>query len=145
MIDAATTAAAWDAIRRETRSLLQYLEDAFPYTAPEEQGVWNQLHRLVAEQRDAIMALIQLLARHHVAPPYVGSFPEPFTALNFVSLDFLLPRLVEDTEKSLAVLTADLGRLTAPPPALENLLALKRRHLDALKGLAARQPVAATK
>lgn len=143
MIDAATTAAAWDAIRRECISLLQYLEDAFPYTPPEEQGVWNELHRLVAEQRDAIKALIQLLTRHHVRPPYVGSFPEPFTALNFVSLDFLLPRLVEDTEKSLAVLTADLGRLTAPPPALENLLALKRRHLDTLKGLAARQPAGA--
>jgi rubrerythrin len=139
MTDYLTAPILSDVLRRESRSLLQYVDEAFPWTPPEEQATWDQLTKLIAEERKALTALAHFLDRRRIPLPYLGSFPD-FTGVNFVSLDHLLPLLVEHQKKSIASLESDLARLSDPEAAkvLGQLLEVERRHLKTLETLAAR-------
>jgi len=142
---AASTPILYDILRRESRSLLQYMDEAFPWMPEQEQPTWAKLAKLIAEERQALAALAAFLSRRHVPLPYIGSFPEPFTAHNFSSLDYLLPRLVEEQHKSVTALERDLARLSDPDTAaaVRQLLEVKQKHVPALEGLAHR-PQAST-
>jgi hypothetical protein len=67
-----------------------------------------------------------------------------FTTMNFVSIDYLLPRLAEEGHRSIDALQRDRGALTeaGARAELDRFLDLKRRHLKTLEALAA-APVAA--
>jgi hypothetical protein len=142
---AATTPILYDVLRRESRSLLQYMEEAFPWTPAQEKPAWEKLQKLIAEERKALTVLATFLSRRHIQLPYIGSFPEPFTALNFSSLDYLLPRLLEEQRKSIAALEREVALLQDPDAAavVRQLLDVKQRHLPTLEGLASR-PQAST-
>ena len=139
MIDAPTQALLQGILRRESLSLLQYIRDAFPWTSLEEQGAWPKLRHVVDEDAEGIAELGRFLARRRVPLPYVGMFPVDFTSINFVSLDYVLPRLLDEQRREAAALEADLARVADPEAhaQLQRLLDLKRRHLADLEGLAA--------
>ena len=139
MIDARTASLMQGIIRREGRSLLQYLGDAFPWIKNGEQESLRQLHVLVQEERDAVAELARFLSRKRVAPPYLGAYPMGFTTLNFVSLESLIPRLVTSQEGCIANLERDLHQIQDPDAvvAVHRLLEIKKRHLKALEALAA--------
>ena len=142
MIDAPTQALLQDVLRRESLALLQYIRDAFPWTSLEEQEAWPKLRRVVEEEAHALAELGQFLARRRVPLPYVGAFPMDFTTINFVSLDFVVPRLLDEQRREVAALEADLARVSDPEAReqLRRLLDLKRRHLPVLEGLASAPP-----
>jgi len=142
MIDPQTAAHLQALVRREGRSLLQYLGDAFPWTKSNEQEHLCQLHGLVQEERDGIAALAKFLGRNRIAPPYLGAYPMGFTTLNFVTLEYLIPRLLAAQRQGIAALESDLAQLHDPLPrgAVEGYLEIKRRHLKALEAML---PVAA--
>jgi hypothetical protein len=68
-----------------------------------------------------------------------------FTTLNFVSLDYLLPRLAEDGRRAVAALERDRAALTDADARaeLDRLLDQKRRHLKTLEALATAPAAAA--
>jgi hypothetical protein len=127
------------AIRREGRSLLQYVSEAYPWTGSPGDGTPDQVRELAREERDALAVLTKFLARRRHTVPYLGAFPMAFTTMNFVSLDYLLPRLVEDGRRSVAALERDRAALTDADAKteLDRLTDLKRRHLKALEALTA--------
>jgi hypothetical protein len=129
-------------IRRLGRSLLQYVAEAMPYSNNEDRETLGRLAQLTQEERDALAALGRLLRRQHLPPPYLGPYPERFTSLNYLSLDRLLPLLIEDHRQAVAGLEKSVAAASDPEgrAALERLLTLKRRHLAIVEELAKVHP-----
>lgn len=146
MIDAPTYAALQDVIRREGRSLLQYVSEAPPWTLREARAALARVRTLIEHEHQAVGALVRLLTRHHLRPPYVGSYPAAFTAINDVSLDHLVPLLVEEQRRAIADLERDLATVTDPEARtlLEKILTTKQNHLRELEGLAPRPQAVAS-
>jgi hypothetical protein len=139
VIDDRTQALLQDVVRRESRSLLAYLHDAYPWATSREEGTLTGLRGLAAEEGRAVAALGEYLARQNLAPPPLASYPSSFTTLNFLSLDFLLPRLARVQHQSVADLERDLAAVhdAGARGQLEKLLATKQRTLAGLEGLLA--------
>jgi hypothetical protein len=137
MSDDATLQTLQTLAGRELRSVLQYVVGAFPWATVEQAELPEKVRALVAEERDAVAAIARYLFRHHVPPP-TGGYPTSFTALNFVAVDALIPRLVEYEQKSIARLEADLDSVADADARklVQALLDVKRKHLDTLRGLA---------
>jgi rubrerythrin len=142
VIDAATQALLGDIIRREGRSLLQYVSEAFPWTQPEEQAALEQFQQLVQEEQQAVAGLIGFMQRRRLTPPALGTYPMSFTNINFVSLDHLLPVLANHQRQAIQALERDLTRVSDPEAQqqVQTLLAMKRRHLQALEEIARNNP-----
>lgn len=130
-----TYATLRDVMRQESRSLLQYVADSYPWTTWERQDALRRLQNFIAEERAGAAAIGQYLLDHHLAPPYLGAFPTDFTTINYVSLDHLLPLLAEAQRSAIARLEADLRVIDdAGARALVlGILETKRRHLAALE------------
>jgi hypothetical protein len=139
VIDAPTQALLQDVLRRESLSLLQYIRDAFPWTAVGEEATWGRLRQTADEDGRAVAALGRFLGRRRIPLPYVGQYPVDFTSINFVALDWLLPRLAEAQRHEVTALEADVKRATDPDACaeLQRLLDVKRQHLAALEAPAA--------
>jgi hypothetical protein len=139
VIEAPTQALLQDVLRRESLTLLQYIRDAFPWTAVGEEETWGQLRQVVHEDTAAIAALGRFLTRRRVPLPYIGQFPVDFTSINFVALDWILQRLAEAQRREVATLEGHVQRAGDPEAraALQGLLEVKRRHLRELEGLLA--------
>jgi hypothetical protein len=139
MIDSQTAAVLQGIIRREGRSLLQYVNHAFPWTRGGENERLGQLHMLVQEERDATAEVARCLIRNRVAPPYLGAYPMGFTTYNFVSLDSLVPRLLEYQRQAIANLEGELAHIHDPDAraVVQRLLETKQRHLKTLESLPA--------
>jgi len=143
--DDRTEALLQTVVRREARSLLQYVSEAFPWETAEERGAVAQLQQAAAEERDAVAALTRAMQRKRLTPPYLGAFPQEFTTINFVSLDHLLPQLVDAQRRAIAALERDRDALEDPDlrAGLDKVLEMKRRHLKTLESLAAKPQAAA--
>jgi hypothetical protein len=124
-------------LMRESYSLLQYLNEAFPWTPSNDRETLDQLQRLSNENQQAARRIAALLRRQRTVP-FSGSFPAEFSTLHYVGLDHLLPRLVAAERWEIEQLARDCEQLQdheARPP-VEQLLAVKRRHLGILQSLA---------
>jgi hypothetical protein len=142
MTDTKTKAMLQKVISREARSILQYVSEAFPWTTPEERPALEQLQLLIAEEREALGRVIDLYTdRFHTYPP-IGSFPTAFTEINYVSLEHLLPMLVDYEARSLGELECEFAEITDTQvmDVLQTLLDVKCRHLEVLKKLEADHP-----
>ena len=126
-----------DAFRREGRSLLQYTREASPYATGDDRTRLDAVLRTATEEADALRAFGEALGNLRVPLPHLGSFPVAFTDLNFVSIRFLVPKLVAEQKQDLAKLEADREALadTAARTALQPLVDLHRRHLTELEAL----------
>jgi hypothetical protein len=146
MTDGETTALLQDIVRRESRSLMQYLRDSYPWAPSEEQTTLAQVRRMACEEEKVVDQLGRLLVSRRHAVPYLGPYPSRFTTSNFVAIDFLLPRLTAETRRSIDQLEKDLLAVQDDESkrCMEALLTAKRNHLKSLEGLAA-QPVAAAR
>lgn len=138
MIDSATQQTLQTILRREGRTLLQYVHDSHPWATSDLAGPLGELQRISREEQDTVASLSQYLFRRRVPPAFLGSYPASFTSYNFVALDFLLPKLAQQQQKDIAALEADLAKLTDPGARaqLEPMLALKKKHLGELQSLA---------
>jgi hypothetical protein len=145
VIDARAVALLQDVLRRESRSLLQYVREAFPWTTPQERELLDKLRQLTDEERDGATALSDFLRRHRETPGYLGAYPMSFTRLNFVSLDRLLPLLVEEQRRGAARLEKELPGVQGETRAeVQTVLDRKRRHLETLEALAAQDTTPST-
>jgi uncharacterized lipoprotein NlpE involved in copper resistance len=138
VIDAATHQILQTIIRRESRSLLQYVRESFPWADGDGREVLAALNRLIREEQQAAAMLGRFLVKHGMELPYLGTYPMSFTAVNYVSLEHLLPQLVQRQRAAVAELEADLARVmdAEARQQIETVLEMKQRHLTELDKLA---------
>jgi hypothetical protein len=136
-MDASTAKVLQEHFRRTGRSLLQYVGDAMPWTDDGDSATLDRLQQLVHEEAAALAAFGRYLRRQRIPVASLGSFPEAFTSLNFIALDRLLPLLVEHHGYDVNDLKAALEQVTDPEARqqMQQLLAVKQRHLEALSEL----------
>jgi hypothetical protein len=125
-------------LRREGRSFLQYLRAADLWSAPADRALLTELHRFADTEAAALDRMAAFLQSRRVPLPSPGAFPQAFTALNFVAVRWVLPRLLAEQEREAAELEQDAAALADGwrGPAAE-LLDLKHAHLKGLRALAA--------
>jgi hypothetical protein len=142
VIDAASLAVIDNIVRREKRSLLQYVSDAFPWTTAEEQRALGQFRKLVQEEAQEAANLVDFLRGQRHVLPYVGTYPEAFTSINYVSLEHVLPLLIEHERRGIFDLERDLRGIhdSQASDLVQGFLDMKRRHLQALEVMAAAYP-----
>jgi hypothetical protein len=134
MIDRQTHTILQDLFLRQTRSLLRYVSESFPWIAQDEQDAAGRLQQMVDEETECCAQLARFMTRHRVVPPLLGSYPSAFTNINYVSLDHLVPLLTDDARHEIAHAETALAQVSAEcRPAVEAVLAMKRRHLQALE------------
>src|SRR5262245_3880424 len=138
VIDAQSQSVLLDVLRRESRSLLVYVGEAYPWAEDEDSPALVTLRKLVRQESDAVTAVGRFLLRNRVTPPPLEPYPVQFTSWNFIDLKYLLPRLIDAERQSITRLEADLPRLDEQArPVAADLLAVKRGCLTALERLAA--------
>ena len=142
MIDAQSQAVLQTVLRREGRSELMYVAEAYPWAAARGSAARAELQALIREEADALTALARWMTRQRVPLPYLGAFPTGFTTINFIALDYLLPRLRDQQREEVSQLERDVRSVSDPEARaqLESLLGLKRRHLATLEALASPGP-----
>jgi hypothetical protein len=145
VIDTASGELLNDVVRRDSRSLLVYIGEAFPWTSPRGTAALLQLRTIVARHNAAVLALAKFLTRQHLLPGSHGSYPSSFTTLNFLALEHLLPRLIDAERRSLADLERDVNQITDATAKAEaaKLLAVKRQNLTELEAIKASPPESA--
>ncbi len=133
-MDAATAAMLQGLVRKEGRSLLQYVGESFPWTTAKNHQALPRLSEIVKEEQDGAAAIVRFLLKHRVRPPYLGAYPMSFTTINYTSLDYLLPFLVDFEKRRIAEMEHDLSQAqdAEAKGLLVSLLEMKRRHLQAL-------------
>ena len=75
MIDPQTEALLRDVVQRESRSLLAYVRDAYPWATAEESQALETLRRLIQEEEQAVAALRELYQR--VGADHLDADPGP--------------------------------------------------------------------
>jgi hypothetical protein len=129
-------------VDRESRSLMQYMLGAFPWTTANKSAAVARLLGMTEAERDALVPLTRYLHRHKMPPPRAGGYPVDFTSLNFVDLDFLAALLARHQEDSIARLKDDLAAVSDDEGRrlAHHLLELKTRHLADLRRLTQPEP-----
>jgi rubrerythrin len=139
VIDSQTYAQLSEIVRRESRTLLQYVGDSYPWITPAEQEVLAQIRTMIEEQKQGIAELVRFILRNHQSPPYIGSYPANFTSLSFVSLDHLIPLLAAHEGTDLNHLESQLSTLADvdAKEIIKRIVENNRRHVETLRSLAA--------
>jgi hypothetical protein len=137
VFDHQTQARLQEILQRESRSVLSYVGDAYPWTSASAEESLHSLRTLVAAEGQAVTEFGEYLVRRRMPTPVLGSYPASFTTINFLSLSYLLPRLLEAERRSVAELQRDLPAITdaGARAQLDKLLAVKRRTLEGLERL----------
>lgn len=120
-----------DVLIRIHRCLLQYAGECWPWSAVEHAAEQAAILEMVAEQRDEVHDLVQILQQRgwHVE---FGTYPTDYTDLHYISLDYLLDQLItehkqltQDVENAIAECAEDThGRtlLECLGPRMQNRL-----------------------
>jgi hypothetical protein len=138
MIDARTQALLQDLLRRASRSMLQYVGEAYPWAPDTDADLLAKVQAVIHEEEESVEGLAAFLRKKRIPIGYLGSYQQNFTNLNFVSLDYLMPRLLEWQRKWAAVLERDAALIVDGEANAEvsKLVTIARRHLDELQKLA---------
>lgn len=141
-MDAQTRTLLQGIVLRESRSVLAYTSEAFPWTSAAHSDAAKSLLSWIQEEADALTALGRYLVRRRVPIPHMGSFPASFTTINFLALDYLLPQLQEYEQSSLAQLENELKGITDPDARalVEKLCEIKKSNLARMATLRSNEP-----
>ncbi len=118
-------------------SLPMYLEDARPWSRRGEGEARTALANLVADRQELALRVAGMIVRQG-ARPAPGGFPVEFTAVNDLSIDFLLGELVRRQRCDVADLERCVADLAAAPEAralAEEALGNTQGHLEILEGV----------
>lgn len=126
-------------IRRESRSLLQYAREAYPWSKANAPAAGAAVQAMGAAEAEMVGRLSQWMAKQKAPISSLGAYPMQFTTMNYTSVHSLLPRLIADAqvriaeiERSCLVLPAGEGRAL-----VQSLVDLKKAHLERLRELQA--------
>ena len=124
-------------------SLLQYISESFPWSAAASAGALAKVREIAAEERVEVARFTRILQKRHISLPIKRAYPSHYTTMNFVALDYLVPKLIAEHEKEIAEIESKLP--LANDEEIQKLaqayLDMKRRHLQTLIEL--KKPAAA--
>jgi hypothetical protein len=137
VLDAATQQVLQECVRRESRSLLQYVREVPLWVGPADRPVLAKLQALARAEETETDALGRYLQKGKAGLTSLGPYPSSFTTVNDAALHYLLPRLAAEQRTLIGRLDADLTRIAEPAAHahLAELLRLKRQHLTELESL----------
>jgi hypothetical protein len=123
-------------LRREGRSLFQYLREAPPWVGPIDRNSLARIRELAGAESEIVESLSKLMQKHHGDYGHLGAFPD-FTGYNDAALHFLLPMVIVEQKQLLKELETDRKSVTDADAAalLDQLLVLKRRHIPQLEDM----------
>jgi hypothetical protein len=125
------------------RSLLQYSADAWPWTGSHSSASRAAVEELIADQKTRVARLAELLDARGWTIDF-GVYPD-FTGLHYLSLEFVLPHLVENQRGVVTEIETALPKCTADPEGtalLIEILAAERAVLSKLEELSRSKPPA---
>jgi hypothetical protein len=135
-MEPAQVALLQDILRRESRSLLQYVAESYPWSKREGAAACAAIRSMARAEADVVARLGRWLAKERVAVTFPGAYPMQFTTMNFVAVSFLLPRLAEEERTRIAELQHSLNAIPDGARALvQTLIDLKGRHAEQLAAL----------
>ncbi len=139
MMNSQSLALVQDVVRRESLSMLNYVGDAFPWTTSRGTLALARLREIVHAHREAVAVLGRFLVKKRAPVGYIGSYPMGFTTINFLSLEYLLPRLAEDERRGVQILERELPLVTDQEAhaQLRKMLAVKDANRQVLEALSA--------
>lgn len=120
-----------------SRSLPTYLASARPWVAENEQEAITVL-RHIAESQVSIVERLGTLIVEEGGVPAIGEFPMMFTDMHDLSMDYILPQLIEWIESDIKTIRDCVGQLNGAPAAkaiAEEALGAAQAHLDSLHEL----------
>ncbi|MFN0051885.1 MAG: hypothetical protein ACKV0T_06820 [Planctomycetales bacterium] len=138
MSDAQKNAILNDLLIQVHRSLLQYTEECWPWTDLDQAAEHRAIQELAHQQRELVGRLARLLDQRQQTVDF-GTYPD-WSGLHYVSLDFLLARLIDDERQLIAAIERGRSAFENDPPAATlavELLASQRNTLKRLEELAA--------
>lgn len=140
MTPAITQERLQELVRRESRSLLQYLREVPPWFATSDRFVAQKLHALASEQKSCIDELGKAMEKARMGVSHLGAFPANFTGINDAALGYVLPKLVAEHKLLIESLEKDLRQTDDEEfrPLVDKLIRLKKDQLQQLESLIAR-------
>jgi hypothetical protein len=130
-------------VRRESRSLLQYVREVPLWVAGPDLVAFGKLRAAAGAELKTVDALGKLLLVRKAALSFLGPFPSEFSSFNDMALKHLLPILVREQRQALVDLEADLPHVadTEAAAIVKSLVQQKHKHLAELEAMTARPHV----
>ena len=100
------------------RSLLQYAAEAAPLASEEDEAAQNQLLSLAKDQEGSVEKMVCFLRSRKQLIDF-GVYPQEYTSLHFVSLEYFLSRLKESQQGLLEELEAAVGQVAGDLEAVQ--------------------------
>lgn len=119
-------------------SLLQYVGENSPWTPTTDQESVERLQTIIARQNAQIQRLADFIVNRYGFVPG-GNYPIDYTALQYLSLSYLLKKLIPDQQRVLETLEANRKQIETDPGARDMLTQLEvgvAESLHSLKELA---------
>lgn len=132
-----------DLLVQAYRSLLQYTIECWPWTDPDAVGEQEGVRQMAEAQQAAVQEIANLLDHRHV-PIDFGTYPD-WSGLHFVSLDFLLSKLIADETNLVGRIEQAQAALSSDAEAqavVRNLLQTELSTLGKLRELSAARKAA---
>src|SRR5262245_41497894 len=98
-------------LRKETRSLLQYASESFPWAPAKHEKELKALRHMAKTELEGLALLAKVMSRHKIGIPFAGAYPQSFTTMNFIDWSFFLPLLIADQKERIEDLQEGLGWL----------------------------------
>ena len=120
-------------------SLLQYVSQSGMWAAaPAAKSAMANVLSLAAEEREDTTRFTRFLQKKHIRLPPLGAFPSHFTTMNFVTVEYLLPKLISEHIKENAAIERLVNRISDEEirAMAQGYLDKKCRHLETLRELA---------
>ena len=117
------------------RALPMYLADARPWSRPEHRAAQKALDLLVADRHDDVQRVAEAIVELD-GHPDPGVFPMDFSAMNDLSLEFLLQKVIEEQHRDIAAVRQCAAELADDPPLCalaEEILGNARGHAEILE------------
>lgn len=133
-MDVAQIALLHALVRQESRSVLQYAREAFPWSKTSEQSVGDTIQAIAAAEAEVNERLGRWLAKQRAPVSSIGAYPMQFTTMNFIAVHALLPRIIAEERQRIAVVAKTCLALPAGEgrALVQELLDLKKTHLQRL-------------
>lgn len=130
---AATVDLLNDVLSSHQRSLLLRLGEAAPFIPPEDAGRVEALRAMIGDEAEHVARLTEAVIDRGGCP--VSALPDPRSGrLHYVNLRSVLPQVINDERRQLAVCERAAGRL-ADDGARRLILRIADRHRDHLRTL----------
>jgi hypothetical protein len=122
-------------LRMVSCSLSMYLESAKPWSTADHRAARTALARLAADQR-LFAGRIAAAIIAYGGQPEAGAFPTEFAALNDVSLDYLLDKIVDGLRADVAFAehcAVELADVSGAREVVAELLGNLQGHLELIE------------